>query len=228
MKGIAASASIGRSTSGAWRRWRMRLLVVAAVLPGAYACAPALAQPPGPVRSLLEMRQANVIVQRWDVSCAAAALATLLTYQHGMPVEEKAVAEAMLQRTDPLRVKFRGGFSLLDLKRYVEGMGLAATAYQSVGLEDLEGFGPAIVPVDFHGYPHFVVYRGQVGQHVLLADPAFGNRVVSTAQFERAWQQNIAFIVARRDAQPVPNRLRIQESDFLLPAPAALRSAIRR
>ena len=39
-----------------------------------------------PVRSLLEIRRENVIVQRWDVSCGAAALATLLTYHHGRPV----------------------------------------------------------------------------------------------------------------------------------------------
>lgn len=188
---------------------------------------PVMAQGQGPVRSLLEMRRENVTVQRWDVSCGAAALATVLTYQHGMPVDEKTVAEAMLERTDPLRVKFRGGFSLLDLKRYVEGMGLAASAYQSVGLEHLEEFGPAIIPVNFHGYPHFVVYRGQVGDQVLLADPAFGNRVVTVAEFENAWQQNIAFVVGRRDAQPIPNRLRVQESDLLRPTPAVVRNAVR-
>ncbi len=33
-----------------------------------------------PVRSLLEYRTENLILQQWDNSCAAAALATLLTY----------------------------------------------------------------------------------------------------------------------------------------------------
>src|SRR5262245_30532759 len=33
-----------------------------------------------PVRSLLEIRQEGVIVQKWETSCAAAALATVLTY----------------------------------------------------------------------------------------------------------------------------------------------------
>ena len=31
-----------------------------------------------PVRSLLEIRQEGVIVQKWETSCAAAALATVL------------------------------------------------------------------------------------------------------------------------------------------------------
>ena len=33
-----------------------------------------------PVRSLLEIRREGVIVQKWETSCAAAALATVLTF----------------------------------------------------------------------------------------------------------------------------------------------------
>ena len=89
---------------------------------------PASAQGRAPVRSLLEIRQENVVVQQWDVSCGAAALATLLTYHVGEPVSEKAAAQAMLGKTDALRVKVRGGFSLLDLKRYAEARGFEADA----------------------------------------------------------------------------------------------------
>ena len=70
-----------------------------------------------PVRSLREIRQEKVVVQQWDTSCGAAALATLLRYQHGLPLSEKQIAEAMLRRTSPLKVKTRGGFSLLDIPR---------------------------------------------------------------------------------------------------------------
>src|ERR671914_1792831 len=93
-----------------------------------------------PVRSLLEIRRGNVIVQQWDISCGAAALATILTYQYGDQVSEKRIAEAMLRRTDPLRVKHRGGFSLLDLKRYAEMRGFQADGYTGVSLADLEKF----------------------------------------------------------------------------------------
>ncbi|MGH8809976.1 MAG: hypothetical protein ACREX0_19040, partial [Noviherbaspirillum sp.] len=64
-----------------------------------------------PVRSLLETRQENLIMQQWDNSCAAAALATVLTYDKGFPVTEEEVARGMLRQTDPLRVRQRGGFS---------------------------------------------------------------------------------------------------------------------
>ena len=179
-----------------------------------------------PVQSLLEIRRQNVVVQKWDVSCGAAALATLLTFQHGDRVDERTVAEGMLRSTDPLRVRHRGGFSLLDLKRYAEGRGLQAEAYREAAPADLEEFKPAIVPVNFNGFPHFVIYRGRVGDSVLLADPAYGNRVVPAAAFEAAWVDGMAFVVRRRDGASPPNTLGVQQNDFTVAAPAALRRLI--
>ena len=83
-----------------------------------------------PVRSVLETRQAGVIVQKWETSCAAAALATVLTFSHNDPVSEKVVAQGMLRSTDPIKVKVRGGFSLLDMKRFVETRGLKGNSLQ--------------------------------------------------------------------------------------------------
>jgi predicted double-glycine peptidase len=76
-----------------------------------------------PVRSLLEFRQDRVIVQKWETSCAAAAVATVLTFSQNDPVSEKFVAQRMLRSTDPIKVKIRGGFSLLDMKRFIETRG---------------------------------------------------------------------------------------------------------
>ena len=185
-----------------------------------------LAHAAEPVRSLLEIRRQNVIVQQWDASCGAAALATLLTYQHGDPVDEKTVAQGMLRRTDALRVRHRGGFSLLDLKRYADGRGFASQAYKQAQPADLEEFKPAIVPVNLTGLPHFVIYRGRVGDHVLLADPAYGNRVLPAATFEKAWIDGIAFVVRRRDGQSPPNQLHLQQNDLTVAAPAALRRLV--
>lgn len=181
-----------------------------------------LAQGAAPVRSLLELRREQVIVQQWDVSCGAAALATLLTFQHGHPVSEKAVAEGMLRRTDPLRVKHRGGFSLLDLKRFAQSRGFDAQAYSGVDLAGLEASKPAIVPVDLNGYPHFVVYRGRVGDAVLLADPAFGNRSISVARFTGAWLNGIAFTVTGPGGSEGGHTV-VRTQDFIRPDADALR-----
>jgi len=178
----------------------------------------------GAVTSLLEMRQDRVVVQQWDLSCGAAALATLLNYQHGDPVSEREIARGLIEREEyleqPLLVRARQGFSLLDLKRYVEQRGYRGIGYGQLTLEDLIERAPAIVPVRFHGYNHFVVFRGALGNRVSLADPAFGNHTMLASKFHRAWLEfgefgKVGFVVARLDDAPPPNRLAPRPSDFV-------------
>jgi len=150
-----------------------------------------------PVRSLLEIRQEGVVIQQWDASCGAAALATALTYTHGDSVTEREVAQGMLRRTDPLRVKVRGGFSLLDMKRFAESRGFRAEGFRGLSLEELLEQKSPIVPIDARGDPHFVVVRGLRDGRVELADPAFGNRSMPVERFKEAWQDGIGFVVTR-------------------------------
>jgi predicted double-glycine peptidase len=151
-----------------------------------------------PVRSLLEIRQDGVIVQKWETSCAAAALATVLTFSQNDPVSEKVVAQGMLRSTDPIKVKVRGGFSLLDMKRFVETRGLKGAAYKGLSMEDLLTLNSPIVPIDFHGNPHFVVVRGlNTAGEVHLADPAFGNHAMSVGEFQSIWREGIGFVVTQ-------------------------------
>jgi predicted double-glycine peptidase len=158
-----------------------------------------LAGPAGaqrPVRSLLEMRQENLIMQQWDLSCGAAALATLLTYHRSYPVSEKQVAEGMLQHTHPLRVKYRGGFSLLDMQRYASTVGFAGDGYSGMTLDDLAARAPMIVPIQARGYDHFVLVRSADAQGVDIGDPGFGNYRMRRADFVRKWP-GIGFDIKR-------------------------------
>ncbi len=151
-----------------------------------------------PVRSLLEIRQDGVIVQKWETSCAAAALATVLTFSKNDPVSEKLVAQGMLRSTDPIKVKVRGGFSLLDMKRFVETRGFKGAAYKGLSMEALLTLQGPIVPIDFHGNPHFVVVRGlNAAGEVHLADPAFGNHAMSVEAFQSIWREGIGFVVTQ-------------------------------
>lgn len=144
-----------------------------------------------PVRSLLEMRRNNVVVQNFDLSCGAAALATILKYQHGDPVEEREIAIGLMNRPEyvanPALVQIRQGFSLLDLKRYVQRRGYTGDGLGRLTLESLVERAPVMVPVNTHGYNHFVVFRGVLRNRVLLADPSWGTRTMTIARFERAW-----------------------------------------
>jgi predicted double-glycine peptidase len=150
-----------------------------------------------PVRSLLETRREGVVVQQWDTSCGAAALATVFTYGFKDPVSERSVAQGMLRRTDALRVKVRGGFSLLDMKRFAEARGYAAAGFRNVSFEELLGMHSPIVPIDEYGDAHFVVVRGLREGKVDIADPGFGNRTMSIERFGAAWKEGIAFVVKR-------------------------------
>ena len=168
------------------------------------------------MQSLLEMRHRNVVVQQFDLSCGAAALATILNYQHGDPVSEREIAIGMMGREEylanPSIVTFRQGFSLLDLQRFVEGRGYNGVGLGQLTLENLIDYAPIIVPISVHGYQHFVVFRGTLGNRVSLADPAFGNRTMSQARFEKVWLGfpeigRVGFYVERTDSLIPPNRL---------------------
>jgi predicted double-glycine peptidase len=182
------------------------------------------AESPRAVRSLLEMRHDRVVVQEFDLSCGAAALATILNHQHDDPISERDIAKGLIEREEyianlPL-VRVRQGFSLLDLKRFVDGRGYEGRGFGQLTLQDLVEQAPIMVPVNLHGYNHFVVFRGMSGNRVLLADPAFGNRTLLAAKFERAWLTypdigKVGFVVARADGVELPNRLAAQPHDFV-------------
>jgi uncharacterized protein len=169
-----------------------------------------------PVRSLMEMREESVVLQEWDLSCGAASLATLLRYQHGDAVTEKDVALGLINRPAyieaPDLVRIREGFSLFDLDRFAESRGFVGRGLGGLALADLVRRAPALVPIRTHGYNHFVIFRGQQGNRVLLADPAFGNRTMTVERFERVWIEypeigHVAFIVENPAGTSAANRL---------------------
>lgn len=177
------------------------------------------------VKSLFEMRRENVVIQQWDLSCGAAALTTLLNFQHQDMVTEKTVATALMHREEyiknPILINIRQGFSLLDLKRYADGRGYEGIGYGKLTLDDLVKKAPIIIPVDLLGYNHFVVFRGMKGNRVLLADPAWGNRTLLIKQFEDAWISfpdigKVGFVVARTDGVSTPNLLEPRADEFVM------------
>ncbi|HVK95276.1 MAG TPA: C39 family peptidase [Noviherbaspirillum sp.] len=176
------------------------------------------------VKSLLEMRRENVVIQQWDLSCGAAALATLLKYQHGEQVTEKEVALSLMKREEyiqnPKLVQAREGFSLLDLKRHVDARGYQGNGFGKLGMKDLVAKAPLIVPISTNGYNHFVIFRGRQGDRVLLADPAWGNRTMRVDEFLVHWIEyptlgRIGFAVQRNDGIAPSNLLAPTMNDFV-------------
>ncbi|QLH41066.1 MAG: C39 family peptidase [Defluviicoccus sp.] len=171
------------------------------------------------------MRHEHVVVQKWDLSCGTAALATLLNYQYGDPVSEREIAKALIDRKEYLEnpdwIKVRQGFSLLDLKRYVDARGYEGIGYGKLTLEDLVERAPIMVPIKTNGYNHFVIFRGIWKDRVLLADPAWGNRTMLVEQFEDIWLEfptvgKVGFVVNSSHPEITPeNRLIPRPEEFL-------------
>jgi predicted double-glycine peptidase len=148
------------------------------------------------VRSVRDIRSEGVVRQKWDMSCGAAALSTVLTYQFKDNTPETAIVVWILHRVDPVRVRARGGFSLLDLKHFAQARGYHAEGYTGMSMEELAAEKTSvIVPIRVKGFDHFVVVRGIADGRVDIADPGFGNLTMRTDRFQELWKEGIAFVV---------------------------------
>lgn len=148
-----------------------------------------------PVASYRQLRLRSVVLQHHDFSCGSAALATLLTWHYGRPMGEEEVFEAMYRVGDQESIR-RAGFSLLDMKSYLDSVGLPADGFK-VGLDKLEELAlPAVALIEVQGYRHFVVIRGIHEGRVLFADPARGLRAVPRQSFQAMWNGIVLLIRA--------------------------------
>lgn len=175
------------------------------------------------VTSLKEARFKTTIPQQYDFSCGSAAAATLLTYQYGYPVSEADVFVRMYENGDQAKIR-KEGFSLLDMRRYLQSAGFEADGFE-LPLDKLEEEGvPAIVLLNDRGYRHFVVVKGMRNGRVLLGDPARGTRAMPRSRFEKLWDNRVLFVVHNRRQQARFN----QAQDWRTAPPAPLDLGIQR
>jgi len=185
-----------------------RMLLLACTVAAAWPCAAADVAFSGvlpngavyrqPVESMQERRFRNLVRQHTDYSCGAAALATILRYAYHLEADESTVIEGMMGVSDPALVHQRG-FSLLDIKRYVEALGMRGRGYR-ISEERLRTLRvPGLVLMDVRGFRHFVVLKQVREDMAELADPILGNRVVPLQDFLAAWPSRAVFIVIGSD-----------------------------
>lgn len=182
-----------------------------------------------PIRSWKELRDQNVVLQKFDYSCGAGALATLMRYYFGDDVSEEAILVGILGPMSEQEVRDREekGLSLLDLKNYAERKG-----YQAVGvrlnyasLPKLTG--PVLIHLEREGYRHFAVLKGVRGDRIYMADPSLGNVRLSVDRFAKEWS-GIALVLGKKgfglprkyllaleDQESVPNEILAARRSFL-------------
>lgn len=149
------------------------------------------------IKSYKERKFNTVYKQQFDYSCGSSALASLLTYHYDFPVTEQLVFNAMYKSGDQKKIQ-KQGFSLLDMKRYIEKKGMRADGYR-LSLDKLAKVAvPAITLVNNAGYKHFVIVKGVTDTEVLIADPSAGTKTIPRKKFETIWKAGIVFIINSR------------------------------
>lgn len=145
------------------------------------------------IESMRELRFSNLVEQKTDFSCGAAALATILRQAYRFDVDEAFVINGMLLGADHEMVRNQG-FSMLDMKRYIENIGMRARGYRipPEGLEQLKV--PVVVLQEVRGYKHFVVLQRTRNGHVYIGDPVLGHKRYSLEEFTEGWN-GIVFAV---------------------------------
>jgi predicted double-glycine peptidase len=164
------------------------------------------------IKPFSDFNDENVIKQKFDYSCGSAALATLLNYSMGENLTEEQVMQGLFQYGDTKLIEQRRAFSLLDMKRFVNILGYQGAGY-TAELEDLKQLkSPAILPIEFYGYTHFVVYKGIYREHIFFADPFLGNSSYPISRFQEMWFKNVVFVVS--DGERTMSALRLKDQDL--------------
>jgi predicted double-glycine peptidase len=149
-----------------------------------------------PIQSIRERKFADLVQQKTDFSCGAAALATVLRQAYWLDVNEEQIIEGMLSHSDQDLVRVQG-FSMLDMKRYVESIGMRARGYR-VATETLSEIRiPVVVLMDIRGYKHFVVMQRVHKGWVYIGDPVLGHKRYKVEDFVKGWNGIIFAVIGQ-------------------------------
>ncbi len=161
-----------------------------------------------------KLKYRNIVHQAYDYSCGSAALVTILNYHLGIMVDEQAAMEGMLDKGEKDKIIERRGFSLLDMKRYVASLGVNGAGFRAEIKDLMTLTEPAIVPIDYAGFKHFVILRGIRNGVVFIADPSAGNIVFSVEEFARWWDKNTLFIISPPKDRPAIAQLALTDREL--------------
>jgi uncharacterized protein len=156
------------------------------------------------VRSWRELKLRNVVMQNYDYSCGAAALATVLQYYWNDPVTEKQILKVLftILNVGEIKDRTKNGMAISDLRRVSVEMGYLSSIGTMTFDKLTEAKIPLIVPLHIEKADHFVVYRGTAGGRVYLADPIRGNIRPTVEEFCQQWKTNAILVVVKKDVTP--------------------------
>lgn len=171
-------------------------------------------QNPVQVKPAIEQQFRNIVKQAYDYSCGSAALTTLLNGYIGEKLTEQQTMNGLMRYGEYDRIVERRSFSLLDMKRFVTALGYNSGGFKGQFSDLTKLDKPAIVPIVYAGFKHFVVFKAYRDGRVFIADPALGNLSFSAEHFQEIWDNNTLFIIDPPVGRELPGLLALQESDM--------------
>jgi len=148
-------------------------------------------------KSIVDLRFVNVTRQQFDLSCGAAAVATLLENFYNDKVDEKTIISEIVKFGDKEKIE-KDGFSMLELKRFGDRRGYVVQGFKITKPDAVtEVKIPFLTLVNSRGYNHFVIVKGVRDGVVYIADPAFGNRSRTMEEFKAEWSQIILVYLSK-------------------------------
>ena len=188
------------------------------------------------VRSWEDMLEGNVVMQRKDFSCGAAALATMLNYYFGQEVSEQAIIDSIIAKSSEAEIEIlkTEGFSFTQLRDEAVRRGFE-TEIDTFPLDRIHKFPiPMIVYVEKHGFKHFAVLKGVRNGEAFLADPSRGNLQLHFDEFVKEWKNSadpkdsyMGLSLGKKGAMPTKDHLlEISDEMLLHPEYGAARRAL--
>ncbi|MDV2937513.1 C39 family peptidase [Acinetobacter baumannii] len=168
---------------------------------------------PVTIKPAVEDQFRGIVRQAYDYSCGSAALTTLLNGYVGTSLTEQQTMSGLLQYGEYQRIIERRSFSLLDMKRFVTAIGLESGGYRGEFSDLVKLSQPAIVPISYAGFKHFVVYKAYKDGRVYVADPALGNISFDENRFKEIWDNNTLFVISVPESQR-KDLLALKDSDM--------------
>ncbi len=165
------------------------------------------------IKPALENQFRGIVRQAYDYSCGSAALTTLLNGYVGTNLTEQQTMEGLLRFGEYNRIVERRSFSLLDMKRFVTAIGFDSGGFKGEFSDLVNQRQPAIVPISYAGFKHFVVFKAFKDGRVYVADPALGNISFDQERFKEIWENNTMFIV-NVPAEQQKGLLALKEEDM--------------
>ena len=134
------------------------------------------------------LKYQHVVRQSEDHSCGAASLATILQMQHHL-ISEKTILNL---------IKDEGSTSFLDLSSVANTYNFFATGV-NVSFKQLRSLKvPVIAHLKTKYTDHFTVIRGINKYFIELADPSWGNVLISHSKFKKLFSGNILIINSKK------------------------------